>query len=434
MTLPPLIDTRDWFYVEPYVHISAKRDGVLLYNTLNGVVIEDDYPPVVRLVKRLRARRSLLVVKLTSKEVGDGKVVAFVQKAREAFVGDVLSESFSRGRPIEMMPKLHVQRGPRGKASKDGLVPAGKDVMAYLAQISLYIINSCDRRCPSCRQAYRQFLACTRGTGHTEQLAVADIERLLEESKGSGLARINIVGGDIFQHSQFADLAEVVSRMRAVKVYVTHYANLVARGEYLSLIAADKNAELRILATFPLDRDRFDPVVPMLSRTGIHYGIDLIVQDESDLRAARAIVSDLKTERVSFKACFDGTNSAFLENVLFMSREDILDARPSLRDVFARMALNPLNFGKLVVFSDGTVRASANTPVLGRLGGDSLHELVYEEVVNGGAWWTLRTSVRPCKVCTYSLLCPPLTHYESVLGRSNLCHTRSGRWVSPGSS
>ena len=82
-----------WFYIEPYVHISTKGDGVLLYNTLNSAVIEDDHPRVVRLIKRLRSHRSLLVAKLTSKEVGDSKVAAFVRRAREAFFGDVLSES-----------------------------------------------------------------------------------------------------------------------------------------------------------------------------------------------------------------------------------------------------------------------------------------------------------------------------------------------------
>ena len=194
-----------------------------------------------------------------------------------------------------------------------------------------------------------------------------------------------------------------------------------SRDEYLSLIAADHNAELRILVSFPLDEDTFCQVLPLLRRTGVRYGIDFLVQEESDLRTAHGIVSELKTESVSFKACYDGMNAEFLKKALFLSRADIVNARPGLRDVFARMTLNPLNFGRLVVFSDGAIRANVNAPALGRLGRDSLHDLVHKELVNGRSWRTLRASAGPCKTCRLSLLCPPLTNYEFVLGRRNLC-------------
>lgn len=416
-----------WFYIEPYVHISMTRDAVVLYNTLNGAIIEADYPPIVRLVERLSSARSLHVVELTNSEVADVRVRAFVQSTKEAFVGDLLDQAFSRGRPIEMMPMLHLQDGSF-QGSTDTFVCSGQDIMTYLTEVSVYINNSCDRCCPTCRQAYRQFLACTRGMGSSHELDIVHIAKLVEEAQGSGLARVNIVGGDLFQYSKFGQLVDLMSQVQALKIYVTHYANLLGREQSLSLIAADKNAELRILVDFPLDEERFGQAVPLLSKIGIRYGIDFIVQDESDLQSAEGIVSELQSEVVSFKACYNGANAEFLKKALFLSREDILDAKPTLREIFARMAANPLAFGRLVVLSDGAVCASVNTAARGQLGQDSLYDLVYDELVSGTAWRAPRTAAGPCKTCMYNLLCPPRTDYEAALGQQNLCHIRT---VSP---
>lgn len=413
-----------WFYVEPYVHISITGDAVVLYNTLNGAIIEADYPPVVRLAERLSSARSLHVVELTNSELADDRVGAFVQSTKEAFVGDLLDQAFSRGRPIEMMPMLHLHDGSF-QGSADTLVCSGQDIMTYLTEMSVYINNSCDLCCPTCRQAYRQFLACTRGMGASHELDIAHIAKLVEEAQGSGLARVNIVGGDLFQYSKFGQLVDLMSQVQALKIYVTHYANLLGREQSLTLIAADKNAELRILVDFPLEEKRFGQAVPLLSKIGIRYGLDFIVQDESDLRRAEGIVSELQSEVVSFKACYNGANADFLKKALFLSREDILSAKPSLREIFARMAANPLAFGRLVVLSDGAVCASVNTAARGHLGQDSLHDIVYDELVSGTAWRASRTAAGPCSSCMYNLLCPPRTDYEAALGQQNLCHIRT---------
>lgn len=413
-----------WFYVEPYVHISMMRDTAVLYNTLNGAIIEADYPPVVRLVERLSSASNLRVVELTNSEVADAHVMAFVQSTKEAFVGDLLDQAFSRGRPIEMMPLLHLQDGAF-QGSVDTLVCSGQDIMTYLTEVTVYINTSCDRCCPTCRQAYRQFLACTRGMGSSHELDIEHIEKLVEETQGSGLARVNLVGGDLFQYSKFGQLTDLMSKVQALKIYVTHYANLLGRDESLSLIAADKDAELRILVDFPLDEERFGQAVPLLSKLGIRFGIDFIVQDESDLQSAERIVTEMQSQVVSFKACYNGANAEFLKKALFLTREDILDAKPTLREIFARMAVNPLAFGRLVVLSDGAVCASVNTAACGQLGQDSLYDLVYNEMVSGTVWRTPRTAAGPCKTCMYNLLCPPRTDYEAALGQQNLCHIRT---------
>lgn len=416
----------EWFYVEPYVHIATMGTSVALYNTLNGSVIEADYPPIVRLVERLSAATNLRVVALTNREVADVHVTDFVQRTRETFVGDVLAQRYSRGRPIELMPILHMQDGTL-EESTETFACSGQDVMTYLSEVTLYVNSSCDRSCPTCRQAYRQFLACTSNVSASHELDIELIGKLVAESQGSGLARVNIVGGDLFQYSMFGPLIELMSKVHVLKTYVTHYGNLLRRDESVRLIAADKDAEMRILVDFPLDEESLGQAVALLSNNGIRFGIDCILQDASELPIAEQVAADMRGHVVSFKACYNGANTAFLEEALFLSKDDILDAKPALREILARRELNPLAFGRLVVLCDGAVCAGVNATPHGHLGRDSLYDIVYSALASGTAWRAPRTSAGACNTCMYNLLCPPRTDYEAALGQSDLCHIRATR-------
>jgi len=412
--------TSYWFLIEPYVHVSTKGSRVLLYNTLNGKVIEDTDPAIVHLVKRLVEKEKLFVVKLANAEMEDPTILRFIRNARECFVGDLMDESFSHGKPVEMVPALNMLRDTDREEGK-GTKQFGVGIMEYLAEISFYVNSSCLQGCSTCQHAYRQFLACTKGNKDSRELAIADIRRLLEETQGSGLSRVNIAGGDICRYSRFEDLVEALSNIPAVKVYVAHYENLSDRERQLDLIGT-KDSEVKVLVSFPFVEERLRSIVSLLNRKGIDYGIDFVVQEEADLDFAEGVVSELDEGKFSFKACYNGKNIEFFRNAVFLSKEDILAARPDMREIFVRMAVNPLNFGKLFILSNGTVRANINTAEIGRLGRDSLYDLVYKEMESGENWRKLRTGVSPCKSCNYDLLCPPLTNYEHVMGKNNLCH------------
>ena len=42
----------------------------------------------------------------------------------------------------------------------------------------------------------------------------------------------------------------------------------------------------------------------------------------------------------------------------------------------------------------------------------------------GKSWWKLRTNIKPCNNCLYNLLCPPISNYEYVIGKYNLCNIK----------
>ena len=42
-------------------------------------------------------------------------------------------------------------------------------------------------------------------------------------------------------------------------------------------------------------------------------------------------------------------------------------------------------------------------------------------MIKGQNWQKIRAVESPCNDCIYNLLCPPLSGYESVIGKNNLC-------------
>jgi pseudo-rSAM protein len=107
---------------------------------------------------------------------------------------------------------------------------------------------------------------------------------------------------------------------------------------------------------------------------------------------------------------------------IFNTLEDIFEAKPSQKDIFIRQAINQLNFGKLFILPDGSVYSNLNAPKLGTLQKHSLYDLIQKELYKQKNWFKLRKNDKPCKGCVYNLLCPPISTYEYVIGKYNLCN------------
>ncbi len=52
---------------------------------------------------------------------------------------------------------------------------------------------------------------------------------------------------------------------------------------------------------------------------------------------------------------------------------------------------------------------------------NSLYNIFYKEMNCGKSWLRARKNAIPCKNCVYNSICPPVSNYEYVIGRNNLC-------------
>lgn len=119
---------------------------------------------------------------------------------------------------------------------------------------------------------------------------------------------------------------------------------------------------------------------------------------------------------------YNGNNYDFFERTVFITKQALKESQPSMRDIFAQMVINTLDFAKLTIMSNGNIYANVNNPKVGKLSNDSIITAIKNEMVKGKSWGKVRKNVYPCKSCPYNAVCPPISGYEYALGRFDCCN------------
>jgi len=468
-----------WLTLETYVHTAIKKDSLLLYHSLTGKTLEyQGKKELILLVKKLKSRKNLMVVPLKEKDLESGVISRFVKDLRENFMGDLIDASYSTKRPVQIMPILTISRHVK-YLKKDPDRSVGENIKSYLHEIFLYINRLCLLQCPICSQAYKQFPFCTCtpanekspkfpgfGTGlspiphikHEEspvpalsdnfiqlndkrfsggpggdfsrkeppggrrQLPIPQVKKLLQELSASSLHNINILGGDIFRYSKFEELVQTLNSTPFKKTYYSHYLNIMAGIDRLKFVD-DASSMLKILVTFPVKMDHFERVVDTVKRLNLPYRFIFVVQGVEEVDAASGIISNLNITESDYIPFYNGENLLFFQENVFCDKDEILEAKPTMKEIYQNMSVNGLNFGKITILSDGAIYANVNAARLGYVGRDSMVQALAVEMSRGKgkSWFRVRKGVYPCKECVYELLCPPLSNYTFVVGRDNLC-------------
>lgn len=417
-----------WFYIETYVHISIKKDSLLLYNSLNGKALEYSGAPhrkILNLVKRLQSPGNLQVIRLKEKDLQDPIIGQFVRDLRTFFMGDLIDTSCSKGRPVQMMPIVKIQKDVKFLKQETSR-SVGEDMIEYLSEIFLYINNECYQCCDMCIAAYKQFPCCTTAinpTGEPKQkkdLDLESIKSLFEEFTGSSTANLNVLGGNIFRYSKFKELTKIVNVIPGRKTFYSHYSNVIDEGGKLKLL--DPNSSLvKILAPSPIDEEKLKIALDIVGNAGLNSKFIFVIQNEAEFEKAETAIVALLIDNYEYQPFYNGKNLMVFEENIFMDKEEILGAKPSLKDIYQNSVVNNLNFGRLTVLNNGHIYANVNASRLGILGKDSLYDVLYKEMYHGKSWRRIRKNLAPCKGCTFQALCPPTSNYSFAIGRNDLC-------------
>lgn len=421
-----------WLVLDNYVHIVLKGDSLLCYNTLTGGILEynrksrEDIDPIITLIKRLHSAKNQGAVRLTSRQISDPVIAPFVNQMREAFMADVMGTSLSKGKPVQMLPYLKVHKDVE-KIKKFSTRSVGEEMMKYLAEVSIYINNVCALDCDVCASAYRQFLCCTRTSNKKDNMDISSLTKLMEQLKGLPQIRLNILGGDIFKYPHLEALLNLLREQPPSfkHVFYSHYVNLPQEQDIYRLFPPA--SALKILITFPVLDQKEEHWLQALATARHCQALDIdtqflfVIAQETHFSQAEELIETHALENYMFLPFYNRRNETFFRENVFLDKEDILEARPGMRDIIARQMVNPLHFGTLTVLSDRRIYANVNAPPLGSLEKNPISDAVYKEMYRGKSWRRIRKKVEPCKHCVFEALCPPLSNYEYALKKNNLC-------------
>jgi pseudo-rSAM protein len=406
------------------VYVSLKKNKALLYNTLSGSKLEYDHPEVIRIIRKLMTKENLMVIELKKEAIENPVIPGFVEELKEYFMGDTAEAGPGKGKPIQIAPLPNLFSDFKRMKREPSL--AGKSLMSYLSEVTLYINNHSagNREVHSMFSGnaplYRQFLfPFVDIGGERREMTIETIDNILADIKESGVYMLNVTGGNIFDHSRFGELLNRLGKYPFIEVFHAHYLDAIDSLNRLQSIE-EKNTRIALYVTLPLIEDKFDTAVRLAgSRPDVSFVF--AIADENDLEACEGIISRFNLESVQMKPYYNGKNLDFFQRMVFFDKVGLWEERPSQKEIFRRMSMNANEFGKLIFMSDGNIFANPNNPAIGKIGKNPIREAIYNELFKGKSWLRVRPGVQPCKGCLYNLLCPPISNYERVLGRYNLC-------------
>jgi len=410
-----------WLYLEPYIHLSIKDNEILLYNTLSQKHLFYTKEKIKKIIDELIIPENLFCIYFKGTDLCDPEIYEFVKNLRALFMGDIIDVSYSKSKPIQFVPKLNNQNNIEILKS-DRNRSLGEQVMTYLNEITIQVNNKCDLSCTHCSQLYRQTLFCSKNNS-CDEIEIENIEKIVNELQGSGLQKINIVGGDVFLYNNYQKLIVLLNKsFFSCSIYV-HIHNLFKNINLLSGMVYIDLIEFSILVNSIDYLQEIEAVHSRLTSLNIKHDFTFTIINEKEFKQIDEFISTNNFSNYNYIPIYTLKDFGFFKANSFLSKADILSNVVTQKDIHRNMQINTNDFGKLFITADGEVYANLHFPALGCIK-DKFRGLVYKEMDEGNSWRRIR-DMKPCCNCVYQWLCPSPSNYELAIGKPNLCHVRS---------
>jgi len=373
-----------WFTIEPYIFVGMTDKYVLLYNTLDSVIIESDNSHVIELLRETLREENCGVVLLTNERYKQKEINAFIRELRRKYMGDIIDVTLSKGKPVQLLPYFNF---PGRQVTNDRFLMID-NILATLSEISIHIDNTTN---------------------------IAKLIGFLQSAPDDLI--FNIVGSmDNVENRN--ELLSFFDRLPATKNMVCSYRNVIAlQPTYVN------NFSYSISVKFPIDIELWNKSLQIISNQMLPFEYVFEVASEEDCQQVEQLVEQFQIEKYRLNPVYTGENLGFFEENVFLTKKDIVSASMTIKDFFSRQSINIYDFGKINLMPNGDAYANINHPVLGNIYTDGIYEIVYRELKEGRSWLRIRNQA-PCNGCVYQWLCPSPSDYEIAIGQPNLCHVK----------
>lgn len=400
-----------WFYLEPYTYIKIINQEVFLYNTLDGNVLTSINANVVELILSVSNPKNLGVVLVILET--EGEVFRFIEKIRNYYMGDIIPVELSQKKPIQLMPLLRIEN--EVNFNKETTANSyTENVLENLSEITLIVGGDCGHHCKYCETYYEQFDCCSKVFVDNKYLKYSILEGCLSKIK---------------------DISSVITCLNIVFTSDTSW--LSSSNRCFSLLADIKSIchlNINYLNIGSLDRsivDFFDNRINIIIDVSLYQEHPIPIKKEYCLIWIVKSIDEVKYVRdLNFSnneiitPFFQGHNLSFFEDYIFVEKEDFKKTPVSFRRIHQNQKINMLSFGKLYILPDASVKTNLGGSLLGNLCQDSFLDIISRALMNEQSSWLKTRKHYPCCGCFYQDLCPPISNYEYVLNKFNLCHIK----------
>lgn len=405
-----------WLYIEPFTFIFKGKQGFLFFNSnSNHHFLVSNKMKAKGFVNRLLEPINMYCIEISDIEIEKYELWPLVLSLRESFTGDLLDQERVNKKPIGLYPRLSIMKSvDRLNLHQDDML--GDNILNYLHEINIFITGKCTLNCYLCSIYAKQVTCCFKGY---EELKIDVIKDLFHSILPTSIYKISFIGGDIFKYRYWEDLCLLIKGIPFKVNFYSHFMNIQLNPDKIENFT--KNGIMNVIVPPNFSKVKLSCSLNLLMRKKIEFNIIFHIASSSQYSDIVSFCEWGKYENYTVYPVFIGSNIDFFYDNVFLDKRSILSASSSKKDIFAHIALNTNDFGKLNLMSNGDVYANLNFPKLGNIKNSSIYEILYSELLNGESWFRRRTQ-KPCNDCVYKWLCPSPSNYEIAIGKPNLCH------------
>ena len=328
-----------WLYLESYTFIFKGDDKTVLYNTLNSAYIECPSNDLIMYAIDSLFNSENYCIKISSEEYNDPEFYNFINIIRESFSGDCIPCNETANKPFIFKPILRLNDNFHKLESEDRIIE-GHNILYYLNELSLYITDLCTLQCHHCADYNKQVLFCRKGNASAD-FPFKELDKILLHLSTSNIAKINFLGGNIFQYKYMQELINTIGEYRFKSHFFTHIEHINKHSvEIIKKILAKKGSFTILIPTITTDIS----LKKYIDNENIEY--TLMVDSEESLSKAINIVTTNPLAKINIRPFFNGSNMAFFKENVFMDLNDLLSSPISKKSIFRHQVLNENFFGK----------------------------------------------------------------------------------------
>jgi len=406
------VENKYWFFLESHIYVSIKSCAMLLYDTHTGKSLYVESMVAIQLVNKIYEDENLGSIGLTSSDLADPETRDFVDKVVMKGMGKLLNQHTQPVKPVILLPILSLNLDVEKFKDKENVdLFLVRDISKYLLDANIVLNNSCQQQCRHCPNYCKQFFCCSKEES-PESLSQDSLVNLLRQISYFPVRTINITGGDIYHYQNLEVFNTSNKDGKKVFNFYVHYLNY-QENPYID------NQNIHLIINTPVNTDKLHKVYSLTKEKDVKY--HLVVENEEQYDELESTMTVLGIEDFEVHPYYNGHNIQFFEENVYLSKEDIVATSISMREIFRNQKLNANSFGSLYILPNGDIKANLNEETIGHLAKDRIIDVINHEMMQNTAWRKVRSS-EPCQNCVYQYLCPPLSNYERVLHRQNLCH------------
>jgi pseudo-rSAM protein len=403
-----------WLYINSYTFIWINGRIGIVYNSKNyKQFLFTLFGVVQHIVDQLLNVENMYCITLTEKEINHPQVKRFIDRLIIIQSGLLLSTTDYYRKPISFYPQVKIMKSANSTSGFNGEVM--KAANKYLTNVSIFINGMCKLNCKDCNINFKQMRFCTKSR---YELSLQDIKSVLDQLQNFYLKQINILGGNISEHSDFFEFVKLLSNYSFDYTLYIHYLNL-EKYIFSILDSAKQNIfSLSILVDSPMNIEMVKSINSSLVKHNVNW--IFAISEFKEFNEISALTKSHRLKNVQIKPIFNQENLDFFKESIFLNKEDILRSKLNKQDIFGNQVLNKFKFGRLYYLPNKEVYSDLNLPPIGSLN-DPIVDLIMKELLTENSWRETRASVTPCNNCIYKYLCPPISNYEYAIGKFNLC-------------